>query len=195
MGCQFSAICKVVAPPVGNHLFPVNDVRRLRRRSRRNSATPPQRRSRSVPLCDKNGPFVASGPHVHGYRARGGDCARRLRRHALALSACSSSTGTAPVAWVTGPSRKAEPSSAKLRFQKATASCTSGTRIVRARADDNHRRNLGPRRDRPADSRVGWHLRLTRQRQQQRQPQDQMRDHHPPPSEGRILLCCKIVLV
>jgi hypothetical protein len=36
MGCQFSAICKVVAQPVGNHLFPVNAVRRLRRRSRRN---------------------------------------------------------------------------------------------------------------------------------------------------------------
>jgi hypothetical protein len=32
------------------------------------------------------------------------------------------------VAWVTGPSRKAEPSSAKLRFQNATASCTSGSR-------------------------------------------------------------------
>jgi hypothetical protein len=63
MGCQFSAICKVVAQPVGNHLFPVTDVRRLRRRSRRNSATPAQRRSRSVPLCDKNGPFVTSG-HV-----------------------------------------------------------------------------------------------------------------------------------
>src|SRR5271169_3112050 len=61
MGCQFSAICKVVAQPVGNHLFPVNAVRRLRRRYRRNSATPAQRRSRSVPLCDKNGPFVTSG--------------------------------------------------------------------------------------------------------------------------------------
>jgi hypothetical protein len=60
MGCQFSAICKVVAPPVGNPLFPVTDVCWLRRRSRRNSATPAQR-SRSVPLCDKNGPFVTSG--------------------------------------------------------------------------------------------------------------------------------------
>jgi hypothetical protein len=63
MGCQFSAISKVVAQPVGNHLFPVNAVRRARRGSRRNSATPAQRRSRSVPLCDKNGPFVTSGRH------------------------------------------------------------------------------------------------------------------------------------
>jgi hypothetical protein len=37
-------------------------VRRLRRRFRRNSATLAQRRSRSVRLCDKNRPFVTSGP-------------------------------------------------------------------------------------------------------------------------------------
>jgi hypothetical protein len=61
MSCQFPAICKVVARPVGKHLFPVNAVRRLRRRFRRNSATLAQRRSRSVRLCDKNGPFVTSG--------------------------------------------------------------------------------------------------------------------------------------
>jgi hypothetical protein len=35
--------------------------RRLRRRFRRNSVTPAQRRSRSVRLCDKSGPFVTSG--------------------------------------------------------------------------------------------------------------------------------------
>jgi hypothetical protein len=50
-----------VARPVGKHLFPVNAVRRLRRRFRRNSATLAQRRSRSVRLCDKNRPFVTSG--------------------------------------------------------------------------------------------------------------------------------------
>jgi hypothetical protein len=61
MGCQFSAICKVVVQPVGNHLLPVTDVRRLRRRSLRNPTNPAQRRSRSVPLCDKNWPFVTSG--------------------------------------------------------------------------------------------------------------------------------------
>jgi len=65
MGCQFSAICKVVAQPVEKHLFPVNAVRRLRRRFRRNSATLAQRGSCSVRLCDKNGPFVTSG---HGDR-------------------------------------------------------------------------------------------------------------------------------
>jgi hypothetical protein len=37
MGCQFSAM---VGTAFGNHPFPVNDVRTLRRRSRRNSATP-----------------------------------------------------------------------------------------------------------------------------------------------------------
>jgi hypothetical protein len=57
----FPAICKVVARPVGKHLFPVNAVRRLRRRFRRNSAALAQRRSRSVRLCDKNRPFVTSG--------------------------------------------------------------------------------------------------------------------------------------
>jgi hypothetical protein len=61
MSCQFPAICKVVERPVGKHLFPVNAVRRLRRRFRRNSATLAQRRSRSVRLCDKNRPFVTSG--------------------------------------------------------------------------------------------------------------------------------------
>ena len=70
MGCQFSAVCKVVEQPVGNHLFPVNAVRRLRRRFRRNSATPAQRRSRSVPLCDKNGPFVTSARDGQGDRFR-----------------------------------------------------------------------------------------------------------------------------
>jgi hypothetical protein len=61
MSCQFPAICKVVARSVGKHLFPVNAVRRLRRRFRRNSATLAQRRSRSVRLCDKNRLFVTSG--------------------------------------------------------------------------------------------------------------------------------------
>jgi hypothetical protein len=64
MSCQFPAICKVVARPVGKHLFPVNAVRRLRRRFRRNSATLAQRRSRSVRLCDKNGPFVYFWPNA-----------------------------------------------------------------------------------------------------------------------------------
>jgi hypothetical protein len=64
MSCQFPAICKVVARPVGKHLFPVNAVRRLRRRFRRNSATLAQRGSRSVRLCDKNRPFVTSGRYA-----------------------------------------------------------------------------------------------------------------------------------
>jgi hypothetical protein len=51
---------KKVAQLVGKHLFPDNAVRSLGCRFRRNSATPAQRRSRSVPLCDKNGPFVTS---------------------------------------------------------------------------------------------------------------------------------------
>jgi len=47
---------------------------------------------------------------------------------AVALRDLSSSTGSAPVVCVTFPNRKAEPSSAKLRFQKSTASWTSGSR-------------------------------------------------------------------
>jgi hypothetical protein len=35
MVCHFSAICKVVALPVGKQLLPVDAVHRLRRRSRR----------------------------------------------------------------------------------------------------------------------------------------------------------------
>src|SRR5215469_2771693 len=61
MGRQFSAICKVVALPVGKQVVLDNVVRRLRRRFRRNSAILALRRSRSVPLCGKNGPFVTSG--------------------------------------------------------------------------------------------------------------------------------------
>src|SRR5712691_5045639 len=45
-----------------------------------------------------------------------------------ALSAVSSSAGMALLVWVTGPSRKPDPSSAKRRFQNSTASRTSGSR-------------------------------------------------------------------
>lgn len=89
MGCQFSAIRKVVA-------LPVNAVRRLRRRFRRNSATPPQRRSRSVPLCDKNGSFVTSG--------------REMKRNLLStvaatavIAAASAASGSEPVTLVGTP--------------------------------------------------------------------------------------------
>jgi len=81
MGCQFSAICKVVAQPVEKHLFPVNAVRRLRRRFRRNSATLAQRGSCSVRLCDKNGPFVTSGlVAVVEYQGAGHDLGGTARR-------------------------------------------------------------------------------------------------------------------
>jgi hypothetical protein len=59
MSCQFSAVCKVVAQLVGNHLFPVNAVRRLRRAVF--GGIPRLLRSGVLvmsPYATKNGPFV-----------------------------------------------------------------------------------------------------------------------------------------
>jgi hypothetical protein len=49
-------------------------------------------------------------------RRLSGNCVGPVRLKTRSLSARNSSAGVAAVAWVNGPSRKAEPSSAKLRF-------------------------------------------------------------------------------